>query len=205
MESAFQSMIDQLQAALEGVPLPHPAPKWICRRLPPPPVPVQPSPAMPDVLPLPLSRYPPLPCRRYGRKLSRRPLQCQHQFIAAVPAFSKLSSLVPRGTAASGGGSPPAVPADFTESPVSGGIAAPVRRRALPAISLSLIAELDSTLAQAFSPAPGAESAELRCRFRSSAACPILSAAGPEDPSGFFIDAAVRPSGKQPRSVPAHF
>ncbi len=199
MELAFQSMIDQLRATLEGASVPAAASLDFQESPPvnfPPPVPEDlssPTPpvvAAPAVVPAPVETiWPPAgpeaapPMAPVLTPVSAPPSQ------PVFPIYPPLYPVTPP--------APKAVLPELTspvliESPVAAGALSPVRRRPLPAISPNLIAELDSTLAQAFSPAMASDAGPASA----SAPVPTAPLAAPSEvPPGFSLTPLAVPPG----------
>ena len=202
MELAFQSMIDQLRASLEGgaspsgsgVDLPEAAAS---------PLPGQPAPAMPEVLPLPTQPVAAPPLLPVWPEAVAPAAPAPAPNVAAVPAFPNYPPLYPVAPPLPQVAPPTA--GGFTEPPASGGITATVRRRPLPAISPSLIAELDSTLAQAFSPASAPEAGNAPAPASAPLPPALPLPAGAEVPSAFSLTPLSVPPGNSFAPTPPAF
>ncbi|MES2466182.1 MAG: hypothetical protein V4675_02680 [Verrucomicrobiota bacterium] len=199
MELAFQSMIDQLRSTLEGAAFPPAAAVDLPEAPPvnfPPPVPevcsgpTPPLVAAPAVVPAAAEADGP-PAKPASAPLEA-PVLTPVPAPPPQPVFPHYPPLYPVTPPAPEAMLPALASPVVIETPLSAAAPQPVRRRPLPAISPNLIAELDSTLAQAFSPAmaPGAPPAT------TSAPVPPAPLAAPSEVSpGFSLTPLAVPPG----------
>ena len=193
MELAFQSMIDQLRSTLEGASFQ--------------------APASPDLLEIPTASFP-LP----GSGVLSGPTPASAPVVVPAttetvwppvgvttappvapapapppqPVFPIYPPLYPVTPPAPEAVLPALSSPVLMPPPAAAGALLPVRRRPLPAISPNLIAELDSTLAQAFSPARAPEAGPVP----GSAPVPSAPLAAPiEVPPAFLLTPWAVPPG----------
>ena len=193
MELAFQSMIDQLRSTLEGASFQ--------------------APASPDLLEIPTASFP-LP----GSGVLSGPTPASAPVVVPAttetvwppvgvttappvapapapppqPVFPIYPPLYPVTPPAPEAVLPALSSPVLMPPPAAAGAHLPVRRRPLPAISPNLIAELDSTLAQAFSPARAPEAGPVP----GSAPVPSAPLAAPiEVPPAFLLTPWAVPPG----------
>lgn len=199
MELAFQSMIDQLRATLEGAAFPPAAaedlPEAPSITFPPPVLEVLSIPAPPVVAApavVPASAETIFPATGPASAPPVAPVLPPVSAPPSQPIFPIYPPLYPLTPPAPEAVLPSLASPVLIETPVAAGAPAPVRRRPLPAISPNLIAELDSTLAQAFSPAMASEAGPASA----SAPVPTAPLAAPSEvPPGFSLTPLAVPPG----------
>ncbi len=199
MELAFQSMIDQLRSTLEGgafppaaaVDMPEPSPVNFS-----PPVPAVLSHPTPPVVAasavVPATAEAVWPPAGPATTPPAAPVLTPAPAPPPQPVFPNYPPLYPVTPPAPEAMLPTISSPVLIETPVSASALLPVRRRPLPAISPNLIAELDSTLAQAFSPAMAAEAGPAAA---SAPVPPAPLAAPSEVPPGFSLTPLAVPPG----------
>ena len=197
MKLAFQSMIDQLRSTMEGASFPAPASPDLPENPTasfPPPVPEvlsSPTPASAPVV-VPATTETVWPPAGTTTPPPVAPVLTPAPAPPPQPVFPIYPPLYPVTPPAPEAVLPALSSPVLIETPVAAGALLPVRRRPLPAISPNLIAELDSTLAQAFSPTTAPEAGPVSA----SAPVPPAPLAAPSEPApGFSLTPLAVPPG----------